>query len=129
MARLMTVTEQRQVTDERRKTLTLDDVPAHLRRSAHLAWLDNVGHTPVSIDELDAAYRDNGHEPNPWADEYERESFDTGPLYPHWRSEVAQQRHHDAYIEWLQERGLIDERGCALAGWRWSDLTHREAQQ
>lgn len=128
MARMMNEQEQAEARSEAGE-LTFSDVPADLRPSAWKAWEDKVGQTPRTVDELEAAFWVNGHEPNPWASKAEQRSYDPGLPDPHWRREVARARHHDAYAQWLADNNLTSENGQALPGWFWSDLQAWEAGQ
>lgn len=109
--------------------LTVDDIPARLRPSARQLWLDEVPGHPVTDDEKDAAYLDNGWRPNPFTSKAKQARFDPGPPAPGWRGEVARARHYDAYATWCQERGLTDDRGRILPQWRWSAMQRREAER
>lgn len=99
---------------------TFEDVPKRLRPSAFRRWLDDVPTIPQTDDERDAAYGAEW-QANPYIS---RASAPTAPALPvpfsHWREEVASQRHHDAYIDWLTDHGLTSPAGVASVAWRWS---------
>ncbi|PPJ34403.1 hypothetical protein [Nocardia nova] len=97
--------------------LTFESVPKRLRPSAFRRWLDDVPATPQTDDERDAAYGAEW-QANPYAS---RASAPARPIpFSHWREEVASQRHHDAYIDWLADHGLTSPAGVAASAWRWS---------
>ncbi|WP_040705682.1 hypothetical protein [Nocardia takedensis] len=125
MARLAPVTGPADTGHPARRpgVLTFADVPARLRPSAYPRWLAEVPRTPRTDDERDAAYGGED-QPNPYDP---RAPLATLPVpAAHWREQVASQRHHDAYIGWLAERGLLSPAGVAPVAWRWSALTHWE---
>lgn len=119
---------------QRAGELSFEDVPVRLRPSAFRQWLATVPASPVTAEELDAAYGGDW-QPNPFADGAAPD-LSAVPINAHWRGLVASRRHHDAYMDWLDANGLTTERrvsqrlslGVARRGWRWSEFQRWEAQ-
>lgn len=109
--------------------LTYDDIPTRLRPSAWRQWLDEVPRVPTTDDERDAAYRDHGWQPNPFASKSAQRRFKPGPPAPGWRGEVARAQQYEAYARWCYEHGLIDETGRIFPRWRWSAVKRWEQEQ
>ncbi|OZF28361.1 hypothetical protein CH296_19770 [Rhodococcus sp. 14-2496-1d] len=109
---------------ERPAGLTFTDVPKRLRPSSWRHWLDAIPLVPdpLHADEVVAAYS------------VSTEQFAALSVAPaidaHWRTMVATERHHDAYVGWLSEHDLAKGEGLSLGvavhGWRWSDFERWE---